>query len=135
MPVPNPSSSPRLPRLPRLRIAHQLSLLIAAAVALAVLSVGALSVWNLHSGFLDYLQLRDEDQLMRLTKLVEQRAAADPSMDWLRGNREAMRALMDEFNGSQGRSRPPGPPPRFDRPPPSPSDPGRPQPQRPPPPR
>ena len=135
MPVPNPSSSPRLPRLPRLRIAHQLSLLIAAAVALAVLSVGALSVWNLHSGFLDYLQLRDEDQLMRLTKLVEQRAAADPSMDWLRGNREAMRALMDEFNGSQGRSRPPGPPPRFDRPPPSPGDPGRPQPLRPPPPR
>ncbi len=132
-----------LPRLPRLRIAHQLSLLIAAAVALAVLSVGALSVWNLRSGFLDYLQLRDEDQLTRLVKLVEQRAATDASMDWLRDNREAIRTLMDEFNGNPARnssgSRPPGAPPRFDRPPPRDDEPGRPTPppqprQQPPPP-
>lgn len=107
-----------LPRLPRLRIAHQLSLLIAAAVALAMLSVGALSVWNLRSGFLDYLQLRDEDQLMRLVKLVERRAVTEPGMDWLRGNREAMRTLMDEFNSNSLRNpsgnRPSGPPPRDD---------------------
>ena len=115
-----------LPQLPRLRIAHQLSLLIAAAVALAVFLVGALSVWNLHSGFLDYLQLRDEEQLTRLTRLVEQRAATDPTMAWLRGNREAMRSLMDEFNGVPVRGRPPGrPPPRFDRPPPRFDEPAR----------
>ena len=123
-------------RFPRLRIAHQLSLLIAAAVTLAVMAIGALSVWNLHSGFLDYLQLRDEEQLMRLVKLVEQRAASDPGMDWLRGNREAMRSLMDEFNGNQMRGRPPGPPPppppRDDLPPLPP--PGGPD-DRPPPPR
>ena len=131
MPVPPPPSPSPLPRLPRLSIAHQLSLLIAAAVALAVLSVGALTVWNLSSGFRDYLQSRDEEQLMRLTKLVEQRAAADPSMDWLRGNREAMRALTDEFSGTQARGRPPGPPPRYNesgRPPSRPDRPGRPPP-------
>lgn len=113
-------------RLPRLRIAHQLSLLIGAAVALAVMAIGALSVLNLHSGFLDYLQLRDEEQLLRLVKLVEQRAATDPGMDWLRGNREAMRALMDEFSGSQPRAWPPEPrppPPRPDRPAPPPGGP------------
>lgn len=101
-------------------MAHQLSLLLAAAVVLAVLAVGGLSVWNLRSGFADYLRQRDAERLTRLMALVEQRAAADPGMDWLRGNREAMRGLMDEFNGRPPRGRRPGPPPRDaqDRPPP-----------------
>ncbi len=117
----------------RLRIAHQLSLLLAAAVVLAVLLVGGLSVWNLHSGFVDYLRLRDDEQFTRFVQLVERRAAADPGMDWLRNNHEAMRELIDEFNGG----RPPGPPPgRPDRPPPEsgdqPAPPGPPGPGRPP---
>ncbi len=105
----------------RLRIAHQLSLLLATAVVLAVLVVGVLSVWNLRSGFADYLRQRDQEQLTRLLKLVERRAAANGGMEWLRGDREAMRELMDEFTGRQGRGRPPGPPgfdpqrPRPDR--------------------
>ena len=111
-------------RLPRLRIAHQLSLLIAATVVLAVLAVGALSVWNLRTGFSAYLALRDEEQLTRLVKLVERYAQADPTMAWLRRDREAMRELMDEFTGREGPRpppRPPGsnPPPRRDRPPPA----------------
>ena len=57
----------------RLRIAHQLSLLLAAAVVLAVLLVGGLSVWNLHSGFVDYLRLRDDEQFTRFVQLVERR--------------------------------------------------------------
>lgn len=110
-------------RLPRLRIAHQLSLLIAATVFLAVLAVGALSVWNLRTGFSAYLALRDEEQLTRLVKLVERYAQADPTMGWLRRDHEAMRELMDEFTGREGPRpppRPPGsnPPPRRDRPPP-----------------
>ena len=76
--------------LPRLRIAHQLSLLMAGAVVLAVLGVGASSLWNLRSGFNDYLQQRDEEQLTRLVTLVERRAAADPSMDWRRGDVKAL---------------------------------------------
>ena len=111
-------------RLPRLRIAHQLSLLIGATVFLAVLAVGALSVWNLRNGFSAYLALRDEEQLTRLVKLVERHAQADPTMAWLRRDREAMRELMDEFTGREGPRpppRPPGsnPPPRRDRPPPA----------------
>ena len=102
--------------LPRLRIAHQLSLLMTGAVVLAVLGVGALSLWNLRSGFNDYLQQRDEEQLTRLVTLVERRAAADPSMDWLRHNHEAMRELMDELSGRPARR--PGPPPPRPRPPP-----------------
>ena len=94
----------------RLRIAHQLSLLLAAAVVLAVLAVGAVSLWNLRNGFADYLRLRDEDQLTRFVALLERRAAADPSMAWLRGNREAQRAVLDELHGRPPRLRPAGPP-------------------------
>ena len=83
----------------RLRIAHQLSLLLTAAVVLAVLAVGGVSLWSLRSGFGDYLRQRDEEQLTRFIQLLERRAAADPSMDWLRGNREAQRDLMDELIG------------------------------------
>jgi two-component system sensor histidine kinase BaeS len=114
----------------RLRIAHQLSLLLAAAVVLAVLLVGGLSVWNLHSGFVDYLRLRDDEQFSRFVQLVERRAAADPSMDWLRGDRGAMRELIDEFNDGRLPGAPPRPP---DRPPPRPDDMDHP-PHRPPPP-
>ena len=110
-------------RLPRLRIAQQLSLLLVGAVVLAVLAVGSLSVWNLRNGFTDYLRLRDEEQLTRLVKLVEARAAADGGMEWLRDNREAMRELMDEFSGRDPRGRRGGPPP--------PRGPGRPPPDGP----
>ena len=104
--------------LPRLRIAHQLALLMAGAVVLAVLGVGALSLWSLRSGFNEYLQQRDEEQLTRLVKLVERRAVADPSMAWLRNDREAMRELMDELTGRGARRRGPPPPPILGFPPP-----------------
>ena len=94
----------------RLRIAHQLSLLLAAAVVLAVLAVGGVSLWNLRNGFADYLRLRDEEQLTRFVTLLERRAATDPSMAWLRGNREAQRAVLDELHGRPPRLRPAGPP-------------------------
>ncbi len=119
--------------LPRFRIAHQLALLMAGAVVLAVLGVGALSLWSLRSGFNDYLQQRDEEQLNRLVKLVERRAAADPSMAWLRDDRESMRELMDELTGRGARRRGPPPPPPgfgfgFGPPPPPPPGGGRPPP-------
>ena len=120
----------------RLRIAHQLSLLLTAAVVLAVLAVGGLSLWNLRSGFGEYLRLRDDEQLTRFVQLLERRAAADPSMNWLRGNREAQRDLMDELSGRPiqpriGRPQEPGedteePPPRRRPPPPGLGGPGGP---------
>ena len=116
----------------RLRIVHQLSLLLASAVVLAVLAVGGLSVWNLRSGFIDYLRQRDEEQLTRLMQLVERYAAADPSMAWLGDDPEAMRRLMDEFNGRDTPGRRPGPPPSEGRGWPGPfGEPGRPPPPRP----
>ncbi len=96
--------------LPRLRIATQLSLLLTVAVALAVIAVGGLSVWNLRSGFIDYLRARDDAQFTRFVQVLERRAAADPSMAWLRDDREAMRELMDEFTGRPLRTRRPPPP-------------------------
>ena len=90
--------------LPRLRIAHQLSLLMAAAVVLAVVVVSVLSTLNLRSGFQDYLQARDDEQLMRLVALVEQRSAQDPQLNWLRTEPEPMRVLMDAFNGRAPRA-------------------------------
>lgn len=110
-------------KFPRLRLAHQLSLLIAAAVVLAVLVVGSLSALNLRSGFQDYLQARDDEQLMRLVALLEQRSASDPQLQWLRDEPDPMRAIMDAFNGRAGRPRRPegppanNPPPRDERPP------------------
>jgi two-component system sensor histidine kinase BaeS len=92
----------------RLKISHQLSLLLTLAVVVAVAVVGALSAWNLRNGFTDYLRLRDEEQLTRLVALIEQRAAIDPSLQWLRGDHRAMRDLMDEFNGRPGPPAPPG---------------------------
>ena len=70
----------------RLRIAHQLSLLIVSAVVLAVVAIGGISLWNLRSGFSEYLRQRDDEQLTRLVSLVELRAGADPSMEWLRSD-------------------------------------------------
>ena len=126
----------------RLRIAHHLSLLLAAAVVLAVLAVGGVSLWNLRNGFADYLRLRDEEQLTRFVALLERRAATDPSMAWLRGNREAQRAVLDELQGRPPRPRPGPPNAPPDEPPEGPPDddgatpPGRPPPGlgRPPPP-
>ncbi len=101
-----------------LRIAHQLSLLLAAAVVLAVALVGGLSLWNLRSGFVDYMRLRDEEQLTRFVQLVERRAVADPSMAWLQGDRQALRELVDEFYDLGARDGPPlrRPPPEREPP-------------------
>ena len=111
--------------LNRLRIAHQLSLLIAATVVLAVLVVGGFSAFNLRSGFHDYLKARDEEQLTRLVALLERRATADPQWNWLRDEPDPLRSLMDEFLGRPPRGERRGlpglpPPPRDERPPPSP---------------
>lgn len=103
---------------PRLPIALQLSLLIAAAVVVAVVVVGTLSFLNLRSGFKDYLQIRDDEQLMRFVAMVERRAATDTELQWLRQDPDPMRALMDEFAGRAPRGQRPPPPLRgYDRPP------------------
>lgn len=108
----------------RSTLAQQLLWLVGGMAVLATLSLGGLSLWNLRSGFGDYLQQRDEAELNRLAQMVQARSAQDPDLDWLRGRPEAMRALMDEFMAATGRgpsrsSWADRPPPRSqDRPPP-----------------
>ena len=48
-----------------LKIAHQLALLLAGMAVLVVTSVGGLTLWNLRSGFADYLRQRDDEQLTK----------------------------------------------------------------------
>lgn len=109
----SPRSKPRQPFPQRLKLVHQLSLLLLGAVLVAMVGVGGVVAWNLRSGFSDYMRARDEAQLDRFMHVVEQRAAADPSMAWLRGSREAMQRLMADFDRSEGFERPerPGRPP------------------------
>ena len=103
----------RLPSLPSLPIAHQLALLIGACMVFAVLAVGGVSLWNLKSGFGQYLRQRDEEHITRLMVILERRAQDDPQMQWLRGDYEAMRELQDDAEGlDPNRPAPPPPPAR-----------------------
>lgn len=116
----------------RLRIVHQLSLLLVATVLLSVTAVGGFVAWNLQAGFSDYLRARDREHLDRFAGLLAARAARDPSFVTGMAQGVPMRELMDEFAQAEGirtpprRPRPPppdgvgvdGPRPRPERPPP-----------------
>jgi two-component system sensor histidine kinase BaeS len=93
----------------RLRIVHQLALLMAGIVLLAGLAIGGVVAWNLRTGFSDYLRARDAQQLERFAQVVAER------VDWatLPAGPLPMRELMDEFSHREGRAPPPDwrPPP------------------------
>lgn len=88
----------------RLRIVHQLSLLLAAGALLSAAAVGGVVAWNLRAGFSDYLRSRDAQQLERFAEVVAQRAHLLPAD----GSRLPMRELMDEFLHREGLAPPPG---------------------------
>jgi two-component system sensor histidine kinase BaeS len=102
----------------RLRIVHQLALLLAGIALLSTAAVGALVAWNLRAGFSDYLKSRDQQQLERFAQVVADRA--DPGA-LSAGQPLPMRELMDEFLHRDGQA----PPPDW-RPPPGPQGEGRP---------
>ncbi|MCV2354855.1 HAMP domain-containing protein [Paucibacter sp. B2R-40] len=116
----------------RLRLVHQLSLLLLASTALAVLAMAGVVAWNLRAGFSDYLRAQDGQMLDRLMVLAEQdlsrrrqteglwperpeqwgpvlRQWLDGSLELNDGRREG--AMFDELDGDR-------PPPRRQRPPP-----------------
>ena len=112
----------------RLRLVHTLSLLLLASVLLSVLAMGAVTAWNLRSGFADYLAARDVERLEQFADMVAQLAAQRGGVDALREGRLDMREVMDQFALRQGLvqrqagardDRPPegGPPGRPGRPP------------------
>jgi two-component system sensor histidine kinase BaeS len=100
----------------RLKLVHQLSLLLAGAALLAVVAVSLVVSWNLRTGFTDYLRAKDAAQLDRLAQIIKARSSADPELTWLRGSRESMESLLTEFRGFER------PNPRFTPRPPPPPD-------------
>ena len=112
----------------RIRLVHQLSLLLLATVVLAVGAMAAVVAWNLRAGFSDYLRAQDAQMLDRMLVLAERDLAqgGGPRDDG-RGWGPVLRAWLDEMAEANGATRGRG----FARPlPPS----GLDQPPRPPPP-
>ncbi|CAN5304871.1 ATP-binding protein [soil metagenome] len=112
----------------RIRLVHQLSLLLLATVVLAVAAMAAVVAWNLRAGFSDYLRAQDAQMLDRLVVLAERDLAqgGGPSDDG-QGWGPVLRNWLDEMAEANGAIRAP----RFARPPPQP---GFDRPPRPPPP-
>jgi len=109
----------------RLRIVHQLSLLLIGAVLMAVLAVGGLVAWNLQAGFSDYLAARDQSIADRFASLIATRLGGEAPAITLESGRLPMRELVDELARLEGIPVAPKPKPPavnadgpFDRPPP-----------------
>jgi two-component system, OmpR family, sensor histidine kinase BaeS len=85
------------------KLVHQLSLVLTAAVLLIVLAISTILWWNLRAGFSDYLASKDEAQLERMAHVLTMRAYDDPTMDWLRGSRDSMESVLREFRGFERR--------------------------------
>jgi two-component system, OmpR family, sensor histidine kinase BaeS len=92
-----------------MRLAHTLSLMLIAAVLVTVAAMGGAMIWNLHSGFADYLQARDNERLEHFAQLVAERIAAAGSLSALVGQPEPMRSLLDALAERDGVNRPPAP--------------------------
>lgn len=99
---------------PRLRLVHALSLMLLAAVLLAVLAMGGVMAWNLRHGFADYLGARDVERLEQFAALVGERAEQAGGADALRSGRLDMIELQREHAWREGMPVPglPGGPPR-----------------------
>ncbi|MDC8771057.1 ATP-binding protein [Roseateles albus] len=108
---------------------HQLSLLLLASTALAVLAMAGVVAWNLRAGFSDYLRAQDGQMLDRLMLLAEQDLAQRRQVPGLWPERpEQWRPVLRQWldgslDLSDGRRAGGG----FDEP-----DAGRPPPRRPP---
>ena len=93
----------------RLRLVHTLSLLLLAAVLIALGALGGLMAWNLRHGFSDYLATRDIERLEKFAAIVERSIADAGGAEALAEGRIGMRAAMDEFMQGEGLRRPPDP--------------------------
>lgn len=97
----------------RLRLVHTLSLLLLAAVSVAVLAMGSVMAWNLRNGFTDFLAARDVERLEQFVTLVERSAEQAGGSVALSQHRLDMRTLLQEFAQREGgpadRPHPPAP--------------------------
>ncbi len=91
----------------RLRLVHQLALLLAGAVMLAVLAMAGTFAWSLRSGFADYLR---EREIERLERLAANLATAVQSQGLERASgQDAWRGLLRALGDADGAG-PPVPP-------------------------
>ena len=107
-------------KIARMRLVHQLSLLLIATALVAVAAVAGLVVWNLRAGFSDYLQAQDGEHLSRLMEAAERDLAQRDAMpqDWrpvLRSWLEAARVVAVRGNPPEGRTEPAEEPPPPER--------------------
>ncbi len=68
----------------RLRVVHKLFLLLALAIALALGALGSITILNLRSGFVAYVNTLDLARLAPLAQALDQRADAANGFDGLR---------------------------------------------------
>lgn len=103
----------------RLRVVHKLFLLLALAIALALGTLGGITILNLRSGFVAYVNTLDLARLAPLAQALDERA--DATRDFLglhdRATWDALLHEMLDPKPARGASAPPRPPP----PPPAPA--------------
>ena len=96
----------------RLRLVHQLSLLMLCAVMLALLLMAAAIGWNVRTGFADYLEARDAERLDRFVAIA-QKTLAVRGVRSIDARPEALRGLLDQLALDEGL---PGVEPEIDPP-------------------
>ena len=120
MDTPTPAASNDSPRTRlRLRVVHKLFLLLALTIALALGTLGSITILNLRSGFVAYVNTLDLARLSPLTQVLDQRADAMHGFDDLR-DREKWDALLHEILDPKPPRGAPDPSSRYPRPPPAP---------------
>ena len=96
----------------RARLAHQLTLLLCAAVGFALLSVALAVAWNLRSGAAHFIRDRETQRLERFARYVGDRVEDAAALPGLVNDRASMGEVVDGFLEREGVARPP-----IDKPP------------------
>lgn len=86
----------------RIRLVHTQSLLLLAAVLLAVVSMGVLNAWNLRSGFAEFLANRDIERLEQFAAFVAENADRAGGINGLANQGLELRELLRRFARLQG---------------------------------
>lgn len=124
------SDMPTTRRL-RLRVVHKLFLLLALAIALALGTLGGLTLINLRSGFIAYVNALDLARLAPLALALDQREDATRGFEGLRDRAVWEPLLHQTLDPKPPRAAPPPPIPGETRPSPAPMGERRPPPPEP----
>ena len=93
------SSSNSAPWL-RMTIGRKIALAVVLIVVLCVATMAWITSQNLNRGFLTYLDQLQLRELAPLRDAVTERYRQEGNFDWLRGNRQAMRGIVEQVHGA-----------------------------------